>query len=87
MCKVLEKEGSTEVLLVRRRKNFYGIYTNDLDRDFEFCLFSMKDKCVTWHKRLRHANTKHLVKIANQKLVFELPKLICQKTCSIMRVL
>ena len=90
MCKVLDKEGSSEVLLVLIRNNVYVVYMNDLDKDFELCLFTVKDECVMWEKHLRHINTKHLVKIANQKMVSKLPKLTLSKdmfynACSLVK--
>ena len=52
---------------------------NDFDKDSKMRLFSIKDECVMWYKCLEHINAKHLVNIANQKLVFRLPKVTLSK--------
>ena len=79
MCKVLDNEVITKMLVAIRRKNIYVIYTNDLDNDYELCLFSAKDECVMWYNRLGHVNAKNLSKITNQNLIFKLPRLTLSK--------
>ena len=82
MCKVLDKERSVDVLVALRRKNIYAIYTNYLDKDFELCLFFIKDECVMWHKCFEYVHAKYLVRIVNQKLVSELLKITLSKDMS-----